>query len=211
MDDGPVIVTGCQRSGTTIASHILGEEKKWVVWEDQDWLPIPKDIYILEQMIETGRTKLVIQSPLALHNFPYIFHKLPTLHWVGVKRKTSDIIKSMHRVRWYYDEFYHHIDYYHDHIRFMNNQWGLLKQMLPKESWTEVKYNELKEFKQFIPEDQRKDFTVKQWQLNKPNGPQYWSIDPYWREETPQTSNQSSELSESGESSQNTEERTESP
>ena len=55
MDDGPVIVTGCQRSGTTIASHILGEEKKWVVWEDQDWLPTPKDIYILQEMVRTGR------------------------------------------------------------------------------------------------------------------------------------------------------------
>ena len=211
MDEGPVIVTGCQRSGTTIAAHILGQQKKWVVWEDQDWLPTPKDIYILQEMVRTGRTKLVIQSPVALHNFHYLFHQVPQVHFVGVKRKTEDIIASMKRIKWFQDEVYHYIDYYYDHVRFMNNQWGLLKQMLPKDSWTEVKYNELKEFPQFIPKHQRKDFTSKQWQLNKPNGPKYWSIDPYWREETPQTSNQSSELSESGESSQNTEERTESP
>ena len=194
MDENPIIVTGCQRSGTTLAAHILGQEKNYVVWEDQDWLPSPKDIYILQQMIETGRTKLVIQSPTALYNFPYIFHKLPSLHWVGVKRKTSDIIQSMKRVKWLQDEFYHYIDYYHDHIRFMNNQWGLLKQILPQSSWTEVKFNDLKEFKQFIPKEQRINFTVKQWQLNKPNGPQFWNSDPYWTEETPQIINQSSNL-----------------
>ena len=211
MDDGPIIVTGCQRSGTTIAAHILGQEKKWVVWEDQDWLPTPKDIYILQTMIDTNRTKLIIQSPVALYNFPFIFHKLPQIHFVGVKRKTEDIIASMKRVKWCQDEFDHYIDYYYDHIRFMNNQWGLLKQILPQSSWTEVKYNELKEFKQFIPKEQRKNFTVKQWQLNKPNGPRYWTSDPDEREKTPQISNKSSELSESGESSQNIEERTESP
>ena len=211
MDEGPIIVTGCQRSGTTIASHILGLEKKWVVWTEEDWLPTTEGIYILKSMVETGRTKLVIQSPTALQAFLDIYHQIPQVHFIGMKRKTEDIIASMKRIKWYQEEVYHYIDFYHDHIRIMNNQWCLLKQILPPETWTEVKYNELKEFPQFIPKEQRKDFTSKQWQLNKPNGPKYWSIDPYWREETPQISNKSSELSESGESSQNTEERTESP
>ena len=207
MDEGPIIVTGCQRSGTTLAAHILGQEKQWIVWEDQDWLPTPKDIYILQQMIETGRNKLVIQSPSVLYNFVQVFHMIPELHFVGVKRKTDDILASMKRIKWLEDEVLNPIEFYRDHIRFMNNQWGLLKQILPKSSWTEVKYNELKEFPQFIPKKQRLNFTTKQWELNKPVGPEYWNTDPYWRNETSQISNQSSELQESGKSSEDTEKR----
>ena len=54
MDEGPIIVTGCQRSGTTIASHILGQEKKWVVWTEEDWVPTTEGIYILKSMVKTG-------------------------------------------------------------------------------------------------------------------------------------------------------------
>ena len=211
MDEGPVIVTGCQSSGTTIASHILGQQKRWVVWDESQWMPTPEGIFVLQEMIKSNRTDLVIQSPTVLHNFVQIFHQLPQVHFIGMKRKTEDIIASMKRIKWYQEEVYHYIDFYHDHIRFMNNQWGLLKQILPPETWTEVKYNELKEFPQFIPKDQRKDFTSKQWEPNKPIGPQYWDIDPYWREETPQTGSEGTELQKQTESSQNPQERTESP
>ena len=109
----------------------------------------------------------------------------------------------MKRIKLYQDDVYHYLDFYHDHIRFMNNQWGLLKQMLPPETWTEVNYNELKDYSQFVPKDQRLNFTSKQWEINKPIGPQYWSTDPYWRKETPKISNQSSKLQIKKESSKN--------
>ena len=50
MDEGPIIVTGCQRSGTTIAAHILGQEKKWVVWDESKWIPDVLGIYVLQEM-----------------------------------------------------------------------------------------------------------------------------------------------------------------
>ena len=203
MDEGPIIVTGCQRSGTTIAAHILGQEKKWVVWDESKWIPDVLGIYVLQEMIESGRTDLVIQSPTVLHDFVKVYHQLPQVHFVGMKRKTKHIIESMKRIKWYQDDVYHYLDFYHDHIRFMNNQWGLLKQMLPPETWTEVNYNELKDYSQFVPKDQRLNFTSKQWEINKPIGPQYWSTDPYWRKETPKISNQSSKLQIKKESSEN--------
>ena len=188
MVEGPIIVTGCQRSGTTLAAHIFGDLCKYVVWEDSDWLPSQPNIDILKHFINTDRTRLVIQSPTVLHNFPYIFHSLPQLHFIGLKRKTKDIVASMKRVQWMQDEVYHYPDFYHDHIQFMNSQWGLLKQLLPQSSWTEVNFNELKQYPQFIPKDQRSNFTTKQWQLNKPSGPQYW------RSQTPKTGNESSSM-----------------
>ena len=184
MDEGPIIVTGCQRSGTTIASHILGQEKKWVVWTEEDWVPTTEGIYILKSMVKTGRTKLVIQSPTALQAFLDIHHQIPQVHFIGMKRKTEDIIASMKRIKWYQNEMNHYIDYYYDQVKIMNNLWGLLKQILPKDSWTEAKYNDLKEFSQFIPKDQRKNFTSRQWQKDKPLGPKYWTSDPQETEKT---------------------------
>ena len=81
-----------------------------------------------------------------------------------MKRKTSDIIQSMKRINWT-PEISNQSDYYIDHVRFMNNQWGLLKQMLPPENWTELKYNDLKQYPQFIPKNKRLNFKPKQWKL----------------------------------------------
>ena len=160
----PIIVTGCQRSGTTIASHILADLNNCILWDEYKWAPDEDNLDLLKSFIQTDRVNVVIQSPISLHNFHYIFHKLPTLHWVGMKRKTSDIIQSMKRINWT-PEISNQSDYYIDHVRFMNNQWGLLKQMLPPENWTELKYNDLKQYPQFIPKNKRLNFKPKQWKL----------------------------------------------
>ena len=184
---GPIIVTGCQRSGTMLAANILGNSRGWQVWHDQNWSTHPRNLAILQSFINTGRTDLVIQCPAALNCFDQLYHMFPSLHFVGLKRKTDDILASMKRIKWYEDEVDNPEQFYKDHIRFMNSQWGLLKQILPPENWTEVKYNELKDYSEFLPKSQRKDFTSKQWELNKPIGPKYWNIDPYWRDEAVET------------------------
>ena len=65
-----IIVTGCQRSGTTIAAHILGNARQHLVLEDNDWLPTPEHVNILKDLIDSGRDQMVIQSPTALYTFP---------------------------------------------------------------------------------------------------------------------------------------------
>ena len=178
MTDEPIIVTGCQRSGTTIAAHILGNHKQYIVLEDDKWLPTPEHVKILKELVDSGRTRIVIQSPTALYNFHFIHHMIPQIHWVGVKRAKNDIIFSMQRVKWMQNSYPDPLPFYNDHIRFMNAQWGLLKQLLPQDNWTEVKYpDELQEFPEFIPQNLRKDFTVKQHRLNEPKGSKYWTDD----------------------------------
>ena len=87
----------------------------------------------------------------------------------------------------------------------MNSQWGLLKQLLPPDNWTEVRYpDELKDYPEFIPQNLRKDFTVKQHRLNEPKGSKYWLNDTEGHEEVAKTSKESSTMFKSGESSQNT-------
>ena len=201
MTDNPIIVTGCQRSGTTITSHILGESKGYIVLEDQDWMPTLDHVHTLKELVDSGRTRLVIQSPTALNCFHYIHHLIPSLHWVGVKRSKQSIIASMKRIKWMQNDYPDFLPFYNDHIRFMNAQWGLLKQLLPEDNWTEVKYpQELQQYEQFIPKNQRKDFTVKQHRLNEPKGPRFWFDDTQNHSENHKTSNKSSKLLKSDQS-----------
>ena len=207
MTDQPIIVTGCQRSGTTITSHILANAKQFIVLEDTDWSPTPEHVKTLKDLVYSGRDRIVIQSPQALYNFHFIHHMIPQIHWVCCKRDKNDIIASMQRVKWMQDAYNDPLPFYTDHIRYMNSQWGLLKQLLPKDNWTEVRYpDELKDYPEFIPQNLRKDFTIKQHRLNEPKGSKYWLNDEKGHKEVAETSNESSNMFKSGQSSQNTEE-----
>ena len=204
MSEEPIIVTGCQRSGTTITAHILGNAKQFIVLEDTDWEPTPQHVKTLKDLIDSGRDRLVIQSPTALYNFHFIHHMIPQIHWVGCKRDKNEILSSMKRVKWMQDMYPDPLPFYKDHIRFMNAQWGLLKQLLPEDNWTEVRYpDELKDYPEFIPKNLRKDFTIKQYRLNEPRGSKYWLNDHKGHEEVAKTSNTGSRMFKSEESTQN--------
>ena len=204
MTDQPIIVTGCQRSGTTITAHILGNAKQYIVLEDTDWEPTPQHVKILKELVDSGRSRLVIQSPTALYNFHFIHHMMPKIHWVGCKRDKNEILSSMKRVKWQQDMFPDYLSFYKDHIRYMNAQWGLLKQLLPRDNWTEVKYpDELQDYPEFIPKNLRKDFTIKQYRLNEPRGSKYWLNDEKGHAEVAKTSKEGSIMFKPGESSQN--------
>ena len=201
-----IIVTGCQRSGTALTSHILGNAKQYIVLEDDQWSPNPEHVKTLKDLIDSGRDRLVIQSPTALTCFHYIHHLIPSIHWVGVKRAKNEILASMKRIKWMQADYPDYLPFYKHHISFMNTQWGLLKQLLPPENWTEVNYpDELKDYEEFIPKNQRKDFTVKQTRLCYPKGPKYWLNDEQGWKETAQIAEESSGIFKSPESSQNTE------
>ena len=206
MTEQPIIVTGCQRSGTTIASHILGNAKQFIVLEDSEWLPTPEHVRTLKDLVYSGRDRLVIQSPTALNHFHFIHHMIPQIHWVGCKRDKKELIASMERVKWMQDAYPDYLPFYNDHIRFMNSQWGLLKQLLPRDNWTEVRYpDELQDFPEFIPPELRKDFTIKQHRLNEPKGPRYWLNDSQGYAETDKTAKEGSGIFNSEESTENTE------
>jgi len=206
MSEQPIIVTGCQRSGTTITAHILGNAKQFLVLEDTDWEPTPQHVQTLKDLVNSGRDRLVIQSPTALYNFHFIHHMMPQIHWVGCKRDKNEILSSMKRVKWMQDMYPDYLSFYKDHIRYMNAQWGLLKQLLPRDNWTEVQYpSEIQQYPEYIPQNLRKDFTIKQHRLNEPKGSKYWLNDTKGHEEVAETSNTGSKIFNPQESSQNTE------
>ena len=204
MTDRPIIVTGCQRSGTTLAALILANTKKYVLFEEDIWMPSSWAIKDLRRFIDGGRLQFVIQSPTALNYFHFIHHIVPEIQFVGVKRPKDEIIASMKRIKWLQNDYPDYLPFYNDHIRIMNSQWGLLKQLLPPEDWTEVNYSELAEYPEFIPQNQRINFTVFQTQLNKPKGPKYWTDLTQEHEKTAEITDESRKSTDKKESTENT-------
>ena len=170
----PIIVTGCQRSGTTITTHILAQELGCTVIDEFHFRPDSNGLLKLNDMIDNGITNFIVLCHDAVYMPIQIFHRCPDLHWVGVTRKRDDIIKSMERVHWCQDDFINWKEFIHDHVNHMRQLWGVTKSILPDSAWTELKYESLKEHPLFIPKNQRENFTVKQWKLNEPCGMQYW-------------------------------------
>ena len=172
---GPLIVTGCQRSGTAFVARALSQDYNIEVLGHRDFMPDEEGFKVLETLIVNDVSDFIIQMPTALQCFVELYHLLPNVHFIGVLRDTEDIIESMKRIRWRIDAVYHWPDYMYDHICMMKGNWELLKQILPNTAWTEVNYTDFEEHSLFIPKEQRKEFHCNQWSPNKPIGPRFFS------------------------------------
>ena len=160
--NGPIIVTGPQRSGTTIAARILANDLNRTFVEDINF------------NATDNRKDIVCQCPSALTTYMIIHHFMPGAHFILIKRDKADIIESMKRVQWSkknVKDWEAFLDQYVDHC-FL--QWKRLKQDLPDDCWSELPYESLSFHPLFVPKDERETFTSKQWQRNKPIGPPLW-------------------------------------
>ena len=168
----PIIVTGCQRSGTAIVTEILAKKYNLTRLGDRDLMF--KDFPKLRTLLANNITKFIAQMPTALNCWLDLWHTYPQVHFVGVMRDTEDIIASMKRIEWRKDDFYHWPDYMYDTVEYQKGQWSLMKDILPDTAWTEVEYESFKDNPLFIEKELRKDFTVNQTELDKPIGPAHW-------------------------------------
>ena len=169
----PIIVTGCQRSGTGIVTRILAQQFNLEILGNRDLYPHELDK--LTSLLNLNISQFIVQMPIALNCYITIFHKYPEVHFVGFVRDTEEIVNSMKRIKWMMDEFYHWPDFLYDSVEYMKGQWELLKKIIPDTSWTEVEYRSFKDHPLFIPDNQRKTFTVNQYYPDKPVGPRFWT------------------------------------
>lgn len=161
-DNPPIIVTGPQRSGTTIATHILAYDLNLTAI-DETQFQFGKDY-----------TNCVIQLPTALDNYVIFQHAYPDCHFVFIKRPRKDIIASMKRIKWCQDDVNDWETFLKRYVDSRFKLWNHVKQQIPLDC-SEIYYNALTEHPLFVHQDLRQDFTSKQWQLDKPVGPRYWS------------------------------------
>ena len=159
----PIIVTGPQRSGTTIAARIIAEQTGGVYVDELDYcLPLPD--------------KAVVQAPFLLHQTLEVSYMIPNVRFAFMYRAPGDIVASMERVEWYAD-WYEDPNFYPHYVKHCYEYIDLLKRTLRKDQWFDVQYESLVHHPLFVQE--RTGFTVKQYLPNVPEGPATWRNDEY--------------------------------
>lgn len=156
----PIIVTGPQRSGTTIATQILAADLQRTAVDESEFI-MGKDY-----------TNCVLQLPQAMDNYIYFQHVYLGVQFCFVRRDPDDIIRSMKRIQWCRDDVHDWDDFL---IRYVHSKfllWELMKEQIPS-SCSEIEYSLLSDHPLFVHD--RTGFTCKQWQPNQPIGPKYWS------------------------------------
>ena len=158
----PIFVTGPQRSGTTIAAHILAFDLNRTYVDESEYTQnnLPKNA--------------VIQAPFIIKFVLELSYMFPKAHFVFMERDKNDIIKSMERIEWYKD-YISDSSFYDIYVEHTYKYIDLLCNTLPKDRWSVLQYDSLITHPLFI--NDRHDFTVRQWQKDKPEGPTTWRND----------------------------------
>lgn len=90
-----VVVTGCQRSGTTFAAQQLAEMLGYTHLDETAFHTHDREFF--EQLLEE-HSKVVVQAPAILHHMKdFEDHVL----LVVMERNPNDIVRSMYRFGWY--------------------------------------------------------------------------------------------------------------
>jgi hypothetical protein len=163
-----ILVTGPQRSGTTIASRILAEELK-LNWCLEELI----DVDNLEKFFKLHfeRDEYVLQAP----GLSYICHQLPVDAVVFVWRNDDDIAKSATRISWESNEYelrkYFFEPLWEDGIHPYPNSWKLKKtvwetrQIKTIQQAFTLDYESLKTHPLWIDREQRTHFHARQTEL----------------------------------------------
>tara|TARA_R100000951_G_scaffold73376_1_gene61752 strand:+ start:2888 stop:3388 length:501 start_codon:yes stop_codon:yes gene_type:complete len=161
----PIIVTGPQRAGSRLASHIISRDSGRLFVDELDYsIDIPNNS--------------VVQAPLLLKILLEVSFVFPTAQFAFMYRSKSDIIKSMERIEWYKD-YINDSSFYSDYVDHCYALIDSAKAYLPKHRWFDIQYKSLMNDPLFT--HNRSDFTVKQHLPNTPNGPRTWRNDDYIR------------------------------
>lgn len=157
-----ILVTGPQRSGTTIAARIIAHDLdiEYIDESDVQFNDIPEHC--------------VIQAPFALKCLVELSFIQPNLNFAFMVRDPQDIKKSMERIEWYKDVINDPL-FYDKYLAHCQHLWLSCKVLISEERLTELSYNSLRDHPLFI--EDRSDFTVRQWQLDNPIGPKTWRHD----------------------------------
>ena len=157
----PIIITGPQRSGTTIATHILADDLNRQAIDEIDFIP-GKDY-----------TNCIIQSPNAMDAYVMLLHMYPGLQFILIRRSKQDIIASMKRIQWCKDDVQDWEQFLEQYVDSRLRIWEQVKQDFP-DSCSELPYEALAGHSLFVSKDKRSAFTTQQWQVGKPLGPKLW-------------------------------------
>lgn len=171
-----IIVTGCQRSGTRIASKIISQNLDLPYIDEEEY-----GIHSEENLFQliSSRSRFVIHSPnwvsMRLIPFAQFDHDI---HIVYMVRKTKEIIRSMDRINWW-----RHaptvltrlgilgIEPWHKYAipMLIQTRWEReIRPTLNLDGFTEVDYSTLAEHPLWVNPEERKDFKWNQTEKEEP-------------------------------------------
>lgn len=162
-----IIVTGPQRSGTTIASVMIGMDLGFKVIDEEEFL-----VYDFDFMVKTCSLykKYVVHCPAMFHKLEDVNLALPNAALVVMKRDIKDIQNSQKRIKW--NEAYDkkitgclndsrtmsEIDY---------EKFYFIKNKLSFPLILEMEYESLIEHELWVDKSMREGFRPKQWKVYK--------------------------------------------
>ncbi len=166
-------MTGPQRSGTTIAAHIIAKYIK-VKYIDEDDIGVGTEEHfdLFKKQLDDPTPK-VIQCP----DLSYRIHEVGQrndLIVVWMIRDVEEIVASQKRIHWEQCEAAKRFYYRQAFPDYVNGLkplatityeiWILEQREKIKHKW-EIPYNYLKQFPEFVKKDKRQYFGARQWQL----------------------------------------------
>ena len=158
----PIFVTGPQRSGTTIAARILADKLSKTYVDESEYNPV--DI----------PDNAIIQAPFAFKYILELSFSFPQSFFAVMLRDKNEIVSSMERIEWYKDV----IDDPYFYSTYVDSAYDTIDaqlQYLEESRFSLINYDSLKSHNLFV--DDRKDFTTRQWQKDKQEGPPKWRND----------------------------------
>lgn len=157
----PIIVTGPQRSGTRIASHIIANDTGRLFVDELDYtISIPNNA--------------VVQAPFLLKSVLELSFMLPHIKIAFMYRNPVDIVKSMERIEWQKD-YINNPDFYSLYVEHCYSHIEQLKKELPKDRWFDIIYEDLAGHPMFVAD--RTGFGVKQYKIDQAPTLKSWRND----------------------------------
>lgn len=160
-----IVVTGPQRSGTTIASRIIADTMQIECIDELDY----KIDYDNLKKILTKKDSFVVQAPAFFHRIMDIQEACSGVCFVIIKRNIEDIIKSEKRIDWdaasqiMEREANCATDYPGPISKYKYEKWEEIKNNLNE--YLEINYEDLSFHRFWLEDNIRKNFKDKQWKL----------------------------------------------
>lgn len=96
-DHKTIIVTGCQRSGTTSIAKMIAHDMQYVHKDEYEFNTHDYDQFVA---LSREHSPLVVHCPALSHRILEMVNDLPMAHIVWVSRPFHEIRKSMERIGW---------------------------------------------------------------------------------------------------------------
>lgn len=161
-----LFVTGPQRSGTTFVSNCLALSHGLHLIDEMEF---DAHFYGMFKFIASKHDSWVVHGPALFHRVFDVVLDFPDVIIVVVRRDIAEIQKSQERIKW--DPTLEEIAMQKEATdtrpiaQIKYDSWDKWKKTIP--AYVEFNYSDFKNHPLWVPEEQRVNFSPKQWKLDE--------------------------------------------